>query len=116
MRFTLPLAFTLFASLTSATWANTGYTVDPEHSALTFATVKLSYVIEPAAIPKLTGHITANGAVQVRAKLANIETGIPIRNQRLNELFFRSERFPDIEITGHLPRAVTQLSAGVINT
>lgn len=83
-----------------------GYTLNSELSTVSFATIKLSYVIEPAYFNSLTGNISEDGNLQINIPIEGIETGISIRNQRLNDLFFVSRLFPDATIQAAIPDAL----------
>lgn len=82
------------------------YQLDQETSAVSFATVKLQYVIEPASIGALKGKIDDSGKLNIEIPIANIETGIGIRNQRLNQLFFQSDLFPSVQVSAQIPNSL----------
>lgn len=78
------------------------YTLNPALSQLNLVTIKKQYVLEVAEIENLSGVITADGKVAIIAPINGINTGIPIRNTRLNDLFFESIKFPNIKIAADL--------------
>ena len=91
----------LFCTLISApSFAETGYTLDPKLSNVTFATIKKQFVVEPASIKPLSGGLTEDGQFSILLDLKTISTGVSIRNQRLNELYFESMTFPEVKISG----------------
>ncbi|NGN97267.1 YceI family protein [Grimontia sp. S25] len=93
------LALTLSSSLA---FASDNYSVDSEASSISFATIKKSYIVEPATISGIEGSVDASGKFTVAAPLSSISTGIPIRNQRLNDLFFDSKKFPMLKVEGQV--------------
>ena len=82
------------------------YSLDSEVSAVSFATIKLQYVVESAVIDRLSGNIDHAGKASVTIPIANIQTGIGIRNQRLNTLFFDSEAYPNAAVSVQLPESI----------
>ena len=82
------------------------YSLDSEVSAVSFATIKLQYVVESAVIDRLSGNIDHAGKASVTIPIANIQTGIGIRNQRLNTLFFDSEAYPNAAVSVQLPDSI----------
>ncbi len=82
------------------------YSLDSEVSAVSFATIKLQYVVESAVINRLSGNIDHAGKASVTIPIANIQTGIGIRNQRLNTLFFDSEAYPNAAVSVQLPESI----------
>ncbi|CZF82277.1 YceI-like domain protein [Grimontia celer] len=93
------LALSLSPSLA---FASNDYAVDSEASSISFATIKKTYVVEPANLSGLEGSVDASGSFSITAPLSSIATGIPIRNQRLNDLFFDSKKFPMLKVEGQV--------------
>ncbi|HHP0447947.1 TPA: YceI family protein [Vibrio harveyi] len=94
---TLSIALALFSS---ASFAADNYTLDSNFSSVSFATIKNQFVVEPATINTLSGTLDSNGKFDVAIDLNSIETGIPIRNTRLNEIFFESAKHAPVKVTG----------------
>lgn len=84
------------------------YAIDSKLSRVSFATIKLQYVVEPATIDGIHGELNEAGEVRISIPLQNISTGIDIRNQRLNTLFFNSVSFPEVTVSAKLPPRVLQ--------
>ena len=85
----------------SLVMADGHYTVNGELSQVSFATIKKQYVVEPATIGKLSGHVKGGKAV-INVPLSEISTGIQIRDMRLNDIFFQSGSFPELKISADL--------------
>ncbi|PAW07634.1 YceI family protein [Vibrio sp. V1B] len=94
---TLSIAVALFSS---AAFAADSYTLDSDLSSLSFATIKKQYIVEPATIDTLSGTLNSDGQFDVAIDLNSINTGIPIRNTRLNEIFFESTKHAPVTVTG----------------
>ncbi|MGF1704947.1 YceI family protein [Enterovibrio baiacu] len=76
------------------------YKIDSENSTINFATIKKQYIVEPAELTNVSGMLNEDGSFSVKAALSSINTGISIRNTRLNEIFFQSANNPDVTISG----------------
>ena len=94
---TLSIAVALFSS---AAFAADNYTLDSDLSSLSFATIKKQYIVEPATIDALSGTLNSDGQFDVAIDLNSINTGIPIRNTRLNEIFFESAKHAPVKVAG----------------
>lgn len=105
------LLIALFAS--HPVLADKHFKVDEQVSSVSFATTKLQYVIEPASITGLTGEIDDSGTFNLEIPIANIQTGVAIRNERLNKLFFNSKAFPSAKVSVNIPAAVLSADLSV---
>lgn len=105
----------LFYTVISAqSFAESGYTLDSELSNITFATIKKQFVVEPASIKASSGGLTKDGQFSIMLDLKSLSTGIAIRDQRLNELYFESMTFPEVKIAGKIDPSI--LSSDPQNT
>ncbi|OEF81244.1 YceI family protein [Vibrio breoganii] len=91
------------------------YQVDSKISTVSFATIKKQYIVETAVISGVSGNLDDKGMLEVMVPLKNLDTGVSIRNDRLNELFFNAATFPNVKISAQVPaelmkgdRVVTQ--------
>ncbi|HAU8293442.1 TPA: YceI family protein [Vibrio vulnificus] len=83
-------------------FANEEYTLLPNVSSVGFVTIKNQFIVEPAVITALSGIINTNGSFEVSINLNSINTGIPIRDARLNEIYFESSKYPFVKVTGNI--------------
>lgn len=90
------LCFSAFSTL-----AETHYAVNSDKSSLSLSTIKKQYIVESAQIKGISGAFVGS-KLSVKVPLKNITTGIPIRDSRLNALFFRSDLFPDIIVASDI--------------
>jgi polyisoprenoid-binding protein YceI len=88
----LPL---LFAPPAQAQWQ-----LDNEASDLRFVTTKNTNFAEVQQFKKMSGEITSAGAVSFTIDLRSVETQIPIRNERLQNLLFDVDQYPTATWTG----------------
>lgn len=107
-------SFTLaIAVFSSPLFAADTYQLEPNLSSVSFATIKNQFVVEPATVGGLQGEINESGQFQLSADLTSISTAVPIRDTRLNELYFESAKHPAIMVTGSIDYDV--LSSGPQN-
>ncbi len=88
----LPLAFT----------ARAQWQLDNESSTLSFVTIKADHVGEVHTFDRLSGSISNEGAAAITIELASINTLIPIRDERMQNMLFETSLFPRAELTAQL--------------
>ncbi len=88
----LPLAFT----------AQAQWQLDNELSTLSFVTIKADHVGEVHTFDRLSGSIANEGAAAITIELASINTLIPIRDERMQNMLFETNLFPRAELTAQL--------------
>ncbi|MDC0413683.1 YceI family protein [Gammaproteobacteria bacterium] len=98
----------LFVSAAQAHWS-----LDNEASSLGFVTVKAEHVAEAHSFDRLSGTIGDNGDVEITIELASVNTMIQIRNERMQEMLFETNMFPEATISGSIDLdALTDMDAG----
>ena len=98
-----------FASSASAHWE-----LDNNSSTLSFVTVKADHVGEVHTFDQLSGDINDDGSVQITIELASVNTLIDIRNERMQNMLFETNLFPQATISGEIDLdAVAEMDAGV---
>jgi hypothetical protein len=80
--------------LTAALPAYADWTLDNAGSLLSFVTVKATDVAEVHTFTELSGSVGADGHARVVIQLASVDTLIPIRDERMREVLFKTELFP----------------------
>lgn len=96
----LMLAFWMslsFSSMATADWA-----IENDNSRLSFVSIKADTIAEVHHFQALEGGLSADGNFVLTIILASVETGIPIRNERMRELFFDTVQFPTATLTSSL--------------
>ena len=97
------------ASSASAHWE-----LDSNSSTLSFVTVKADHVGEVHTFDQLSGDINDDGSVQITIELASVNTLIDIRNERMQNMLFETNLFPQATISGEIDLdAVAAMDAGV---
>ena len=100
MRNTLSTLSIVLALFSGASFAADNYILDSKFSSISFTTIKNQFVVEPATIDTLKGTLNSEGQFDVSVDLGGIKTGIPIRNTRLNEIFFESAKHTPVKVVG----------------
>lgn len=90
------IAFTMLAAPARAQWSLVN-----EASEFHFISIKKTSVAEIHQFKKLAGEVDATGAIRLAIDLASVETGVPVRNERLQAMFFDVAQFPVALFEGH---------------
>ena len=70
------------------------WTLDNSGSTLSFVTIKATNVAEVHTFGQLTGSVGTDGHARVVIQLASVDTLIPIRDERMREILFKTDLFP----------------------
>ena len=79
-----------------------GWVIDPKGSYVGFASVKNDLIAENHSFTQITGTIEDSGDANIVIALASVETGIPIRNERMQAILFEVEQYPNVTVTANL--------------
>jgi polyisoprenoid-binding protein YceI len=103
----------LVTALLTASQAQAAWTLDNDDSLLSFISIKASDIAEVHHFTSLSGAVEDDGGAIVEIQLADVETMIPIRNERMQELLFEVKVFPVATITTTVDlNAITALEPG----
>ena len=106
--------FCFVAVLFLASSAAAHWELDSNSSTLSFVTVKADHVGEVHTFDQLSGDINDDGSVQITIELASVNTLIDIRNERMQNMLFETNLFPQATISGEIDLdAVAAMDAGV---
>jgi polyisoprenoid-binding protein YceI len=86
--------------------ATAGWSMDPARSHLAFVSIKAKDVGEVNTFQEMSGSIGDDGAVTVSMALDSVETLIPIRNERMRELLFKTADYKDATLTAKIDPAI----------
>lgn len=78
-------------------------TLVSEDSQISFVSVKNGAVAEIHHFTSLQGEVRTDGRVSVSVALTSVETGIPIRNERMQAMLFETEAHPMATLSATLP-------------
>ena len=79
----------LFSSFSFSEWSLVN-----EESKLNFISIKASNIEEVHTFKTLSGSVTENGKALFKVNLGSVETLIPIRNERMENLLFETQIYP----------------------
>ena len=106
--------FCFVAVLFLASSAAAHWELDNNSSTLSFVTVKADHVGEVHTFDQLSGDINDDGSVQITIELASVNTLIDIRNERMQNMLFETNLFPQATISGEIDLdAVAEMDVGV---
>lgn len=84
----------LFVNGASADWV-----LDNERSSLSFTSTKNGKITEAHRFTGLSGTVDKSGKAEVSIDLLSVATGIDIRNERMREFLFETNKFAQATIT-----------------
>ena len=93
------------AFLVLTTMANADWTLNNEASRLSFVSIKKDQVAEVHKFSHLSGSIDKQGSVNITIQLASVDTAIPIRDERMREMLFKTDLFPKATVSGKVDMA-----------
>lgn len=100
--------FTLLSVSAQAEWSLEG-----DLSSIHFSSIKQGGVGEVHSFKSLSGKVSKEGAASVIIDLASVETLIPIRNQRMQEMLFEIASFPKATVSTQVDsKAIQALTSG----
>ena len=79
----------LVSSQALATW-----NLDNEKSSLSFVSIKAVDIAEVHRFKEMAGRISDKGKAVVTIELASVDTGVPIRDERMQEMLFETDKYP----------------------
>ena len=91
-----------FVLLSAAFSAQAQWQLDNDASTLSFVTIKADHVGEVHTFDLLTGEIDDEGNAEITIELISINTLIPIRDERMQNMLFETELFPEANLAAQL--------------
>lgn len=111
LSFPKALAALLLAGATLPAQAN--WYLDNESSRLSFVSTKNANVSEVQRFLVLHGKVDAKGMAQLEVELDSINSGIPLRDERMRKELFEIEQYPDAVINAQINlRPINDLAPG----
>jgi polyisoprenoid-binding protein YceI len=96
------------AAFLAAAPALASWTVDNDHSRLSFVSVKAGTMAEAHHFEALSGVLDDEGQFDLVIDLDSVETMIPIRNERMREMLFDTATYPEATLSARLDLAAVQ--------
>lgn len=94
MKLIFILATMLMSFSSVAAW-----NLDDTDSIISFISIKKSDIAEVHHFNEISGSIAADGNAKVAINLTSVDTGIAIRNDRMQSLLFQTDLFPKAEFS-----------------
>ncbi|MCF9009699.1 YceI family protein [Pseudomonas carnis] len=104
----------VFALLTCAALpAHADCHLDNESSRLSFVTTKNTEIAEVQRFLVLHGKVDAKGAARLEVELDSINSGIPVRDERMRKELFEIKTFPEAQISAQINlQPINDLASG----
>ena len=77
--------------------------LDPHGSHIGFASVKNDLIAENHTFTQMAGTVSAEGIAQIDVTLASVETLIPLRNERMEQILFSIAKYPIAVVKSQVP-------------
>lgn len=87
-------------------FADNLYVIDEENSIVNFSITREQYIIEPAVFQDVSGSIDKNGNIKISIDINSVDSSNPIRDNRLIDIFFQAEFFPEAIITAEIEQDI----------
>jgi hypothetical protein len=106
-----PLYFLLLAGASLS--AHADWYLDGESSRLSFVSTKNAHIAEVQRFLVLHGKVDDQGLANVEVELDSINSGIPLRDERMRKALFEIDKFPEALITTKIDlRPINDLAPG----
>ena len=97
----LAALLTLLASAQAAAQ----WTLSADDSSLSFISVKAEHIAEVHSFARLAGEIDNGGEAVVSVDLTSVQTGIDIRNERMQSMLFNTDMYPRAQVSADVDAA-----------
>ena len=97
----MPLALVSLAAFSLP--AHADWLLNPQASDLSFVSIKKNSIAETHHFKELSGSISDAGAFSLSIKLASVDTGIAVRDERMRNMLFDTAMFPSASVSGKTP-------------
>ncbi len=108
----LPIVL-LSTSLMSAASFAADWQVKQGHSKVSFISIKKGDIAEVHDFKKVSGSLTPEGAFNLSIDLVSVDTGVEIRDERMQTMLFEVAKFPELGLSAVVnPKLLADLSVG----
>ena len=107
----LPLLMSVLLGLSSSAFAD--WTLLNDESSLHYVSIKSTNIAEMNRFKTLTGSVSEQGSVELKVDLSSVDTGVDIRDERMQTMLFDVAQFAQATVTGKVDlERVTKLEVG----
>lgn len=111
-KFVAIATLSMFSSFVSADWM-----LDQKNSDFSFSSIKKSQVLENHSFNRFSGSIDESGKATLTLDLTTVNTGIEIRDQRMQNMLFETGKFTQASFTTMVDaKNLDALAVGTIST
>ena len=107
-KMTIKSSFNLLAALLTllaSAQAAAQWTLSADDSSLSFISVKAEHIAEVHSFARLSGEIDNGGEAVVSIDLTSVQTGIDIRNERMQSMLFNTDMYPRAQVSADVDAA-----------
>lgn len=98
------LLLIVLLSLGLPVWAD--WQVEPDYSRVSFVSLRRGEIADVQRFTQVTGAVDRAGNVRVVMPFAELDSGLALRDERMRELLFQADRFPQAEFSGQVDLAL----------
>lgn len=113
---TIKSSFNLLAALLTllaSAQAAAQWTLSADDSSLSFISVKAEHIAEVHSFARLSGEIDSGGEAVVSIDLTSVQTGIDIRNERMQSMLFNTDMYPRAQVSADVDvAALSSMAVG----
>lgn len=112
---TIKSSFNLLAALLTllaSAQAAAQWTLSADDSSLSFISVKAEHIAEVHSFARLSGEIDSGGEAVVSIDLTSVQTGIDIRNERMQSMLFNTDMYPRAQVSADVDAALLSMAVG----
>ena len=105
---TIKSSFNLLAALLTllaSAQAAAQWTLSADDSSLSFISIKAEHIAEVHSFARLSGEIDSGGEAVVSIDLTSVQTGIDIRNERMQSMLFNTDMYPRAQVSADVDAA-----------
>ncbi len=96
--------------------AHAAWQLNNDLSNVSFVSVKKDTIGEVHTFKKVASSISESGTLSLTIPLDEVDTAIPIRDERMRELLFETHMFPEVTLSANIGRELTQLEKGGVKS
>ncbi len=89
------------------------WVIQNQDSRVSFITIKQGNIAEVSRFTKVSGALSSEGKFSLTIPLTGVQTGIDIRNERMQSMLFEVGKFPELELNADVDMAaINSIKAG----
>jgi polyisoprenoid-binding protein YceI len=109
---TLMVLFTSIAISLSSFSSVAALTLDKSQSSVNFVSTKNQHISEQHTFDNYSGQLDDQGKLTITIDIMSVNTLIPIRNERMQKMFFNMSEYSVATFTAQIDPVLTELQAG----